>query len=333
MPSSALETFKAAALAAGRATTDADFLHEAVHQLAALVGSQRCSILLIEDRRLRTGAAIGLSDVYLDAIDGVEIGPDVGTCGTAGHTGEPCITADIETDPRWAAFRDLARSEGLRACWSVPLNAPDGRTIGTFATYADRAYAPSIQQVELAQAYAAIVALGLDGISRLTVENALLAQQVRTDALTGVASRAAWEETLQREELHRSRSGAKIAVAIFDVDGLKQVNDQFGHLAGDGLLRACARILASNSRSTDFVARIGGDEFGVLLRYSDEESARGWCERVHAALREAERSGPSLSVSAGFACAPPLESVAAACAQADAQMYAARAARRAVASR
>jgi len=130
-PSSALETFKAAAMAAGRANTDADFLHEAVHQLAALVGAQRCSILLIEDRRLRHGAAIGLSDTYLEAIDGLEIGPDVGTCGTAGHTGEPYITADIETDPRWESFRDLARAEGMRACWSVPLNLPDGRTIGT----------------------------------------------------------------------------------------------------------------------------------------------------------------------------------------------------------
>ena len=73
-PTSALETFKAAAMAAGRATTDADFLHEAVHQLARLVRAQRCSILLIEDGRLRNGAAIGLSDAYLAAVDGLEIG-------------------------------------------------------------------------------------------------------------------------------------------------------------------------------------------------------------------------------------------------------------------
>src|SRR6476469_5870209 len=102
--SSALETFKAAAMAAGRASTDADFLHEAVHQLAALVGAQRCSIMLIEDRRLRHGAAIGLSDTYLEALEGLEIGPDAATCGTAGYTGEPYITAAIETDPRWQSF-------------------------------------------------------------------------------------------------------------------------------------------------------------------------------------------------------------------------------------
>src|SRR4051794_30559418 len=72
----------------------------------------------------------------------------------------------METDPRWDVAREGAEAEGLRACWSVPLNLPDGRTIGTFATYADKPYAPSLQQVELAQAHAAIVALGLDRISR-----------------------------------------------------------------------------------------------------------------------------------------------------------------------
>ena len=132
---------------------------------------------------------------------------------------------------------------------------------------------------------------------RLAVENAELARRVRIDALTGVASRAAWEETLEREELHRARSGAATAVAMFDVDGLKQVNDRYGHLAGDGLLRTCARILAANSRATDFVARIGGDEFGVLLRYSDEDSAQAWCDRVQHALREADSPWPSPAAS------------------------------------
>jgi diguanylate cyclase (GGDEF)-like protein len=110
------------------------------------------------------------------------------------------------------------------------------------------------------------------------------------------------------------------------------VNDRLGHLAGDRLLRACARVLASSSRATDFVARIGGDEFAVLLRYSDADSARAWCERVQVALREADTSGPPLTVSSGFACAPPLPSVAAACREADARMYAARARRRGLAS-
>ena len=101
---------------------------------------------------------------------------------------------------------------------------------------------------------------------------------LQIDALTGVASRAAWEETLAVEELHRSRSGARYSVVVVDVDGLKAVNDGDGHAAGDELLRACARLLADNTRATDIVARIGGDEFGAILRHSDEQQGAAWCE-------------------------------------------------------
>ena len=109
----------------------------------------------------------------------------------------------------------------------------------------------------------------------LAEENALLSHRVSTDALTGVASRAAWEEALRREELHRSRNGAPTSIAIFDVDGLKMINDTAGHAAGDELLKACAQELARNSRATDLVARLGGDEFAVLLRYTNDHDAAG----------------------------------------------------------
>ena len=141
----------------------------------------------------------------------------------------------------------------------------------------------------------------------LTQENARLTHRVRTDALTGVASRAAWDETLRREELHRARSGAPTAIAIFDVDGLKSLNDREGHLAGDELLKACAEELARGSRATDLVARIGGDEFAVLLRYTDDKGAEEWCARVMQSLYERRNHPPSLvlSVAAGYAVAPP----------------------------
>ena len=240
----------------------------------------------------------------------------------------PLLIQDATEQPD--AAPSLTNCTGVSSVHALPIGSPLlAVLVVVHAEPNPRGFTALCQRVARAMSEAAeIVVRRALAQERLTVENADLARQVRTDALTGVASRAAWEETLQREELHRSRSGAEVAVAMFDVDNLKQVNDQLGHLAGDSLLRACARILASNSRSTDFVARIGGDEFGVLLRYSDEASARAWCERVHAALRE-ERSGPALSVSAGFACAPPLQSIASACAHADAQMYAARAASRA----
>jgi diguanylate cyclase (GGDEF)-like protein len=119
---------------------------------------------------------------------------------------------------------------------------------------------------------------------RLQAENARLSTQLRTGALTGIASRSAWEEALRSQERHLGRNPAPASVVIIDVDGLKMVNDVDGHAAGDLLLRRCAELLADSVRATDLVARIGGDEFGVLLRHTDEEQALIWCERLESRL-------------------------------------------------
>ena len=164
---------------------------------------------------------------------------------------------------------------------------------------------------------------------RLTSENAQLAQRLRTDVVTGVASRAAWEETIRSEELHRARSGQPASIVVLDLDELKAVNDAGGHGAGDELLRRAGTVLSESVRATDFVARIGGDEFGVLLRYSDEEDAAVWCRRLLDAVEVAQSSGaPQLACSLGFAAVPPSGTLAEALAEADRRMYAAKAAKR-----
>jgi diguanylate cyclase (GGDEF)-like protein len=159
---------------------------------------------------------------------------------------------------------------------------------------------------------------------RLRAENARLFEQLRTDALTGVASRSAWDEALRG---YREADGP-LSVVIVDVDGLKRVNDEFGHAAGDDLLRRCGRALANSVGLADLVARIGGDEFGILLRYADEQQARAWCERLGRRLRRS--SGSRLSWSLGFASVPPNGSVADAVDEADRRMYVHKQHRRAV---
>ena len=163
MPSSAeLDTFKAAALAAGRARTESGLLTDVVGHMSRVTGTERCSILLLQDGRLRTGAAVGLPDDYLAAVDGLEIGPHVGTCGKAAFLGRTVVTADIETDPDWEAGRPAAAAAGLRSCWSVPLRQGDGTVVGTFAGYSDVPCEPTPTQLEEAEALAALVALGME---------------------------------------------------------------------------------------------------------------------------------------------------------------------------
>ena len=95
------------------------------------------SVLLLssDGKRLTHGAAPSLPPPYLEAIDGSEIGPSAGSCGTAAYLGRPVYVTDIATDPLWAAYRDLALPHGLRSCWSTPIRHADGHVLGTFAIY------------------------------------------------------------------------------------------------------------------------------------------------------------------------------------------------------
>ncbi len=123
-----------------------------------------CSLLALDPdgKRLQPLAAPSLPDAYTDGLRGLEIGPDVGSCGTAAYTGERVIAIDIETDPRWVDFRDLARPHGLRACWSEPLRAADGRVLGTFAIYYREPRAPTAQDLEVVELAADLAGVALE---------------------------------------------------------------------------------------------------------------------------------------------------------------------------
>ena len=112
------------------------------------------SILLLsaDGKRLSHGAAPGLPQSYCDAIDGVEIGPCVGSCGTAAFLGQPVYVSDIATDPLWDGYRHLALPHRLRSCWSTPIRDPDGEAvIGTFAIYRRTAGNPTADEIEAIQ--------------------------------------------------------------------------------------------------------------------------------------------------------------------------------------
>jgi len=97
----------------------------------------RASILLVdhESACLRTGAAPGLPDRYNEAVDGIGIAPDVGTCAAAAALGRVVVTPDIESDPGWIGISHLPLGLGLVAAWSMPIIGGDGKVLGTFGTY------------------------------------------------------------------------------------------------------------------------------------------------------------------------------------------------------
>jgi signal transduction histidine kinase len=109
------------------------------------------SVLLLSPNgtTLVHGAAPHLPDEYNRAIDGATIGPGEGSCGSAAALRRRVVVTDIETDPLWEHYRDLARKHGLRACWSTPIQRSDGRVLGTFALYYTTPRSPSPAELDL----------------------------------------------------------------------------------------------------------------------------------------------------------------------------------------
>jgi signal transduction histidine kinase/DNA-binding response OmpR family regulator len=131
-----------------------------------------CSVLLLDDQsRLRHLAARRLPDDYNRAIDGIAIGPDVGSCGSAAFRRTRVIAQDIAVDRRWDEFRALALRHQLRACWSQPILAADGAVLGTFAMYYHTPRMPAPDEIELIEIAAHVAGIAIErGQARTRVE-------------------------------------------------------------------------------------------------------------------------------------------------------------------
>ena len=216
-----------------------------------------CSILTIDKRGLvHPLAGPSLPDHYSAALDGVAIGPTVGSCGTAAYFGETVVVKDIATDPLWANFKALALPAGLRACWSSPIKARDGRVVGTFAFYHRIPTGASALEQRIVNTCVHLCAIAIEH-KEIQDRNHRLAYY---DALTGLPNRGRFNELLRL----RITEAAPFGLLFVDIDHLKAVNDSLGHVFGDRLIKTLGkRIQASDARIT--ACRLGGDEFAVLV--------------------------------------------------------------------
>ena len=139
-----------------------DALCRLVEELAS---GSLSSVLMLDPNtnRLRHGAAPSLPIPYADAIDGIVIGPSVGSCGTAAYRAERVIVSDIAADQLWANFRDLALAHGLRACWSTPILSSEGKVLGTFATYYREPRNPTPQEHHVIERITHLASIAIEG--------------------------------------------------------------------------------------------------------------------------------------------------------------------------
>jgi diguanylate cyclase len=119
------------------------------------------------------------------------------------------------------------------------------------------------------------------------LQNSLQEEQraAMIDSLTGIPNRAAYDDRMAHEFARWQRHGGTITIAAWDVDNFKSINDEFGHTAGDKVLRILGQHLARNVRGTDFVARYGGEEFVMIMIGMDSEQALKACNKVRAGIQ------------------------------------------------
>ena len=287
-----------------RSTELAEVLDSLAHLVESQLEGMMVSILLLDDdgKHLLHGAAPSLPKAYNQLIDGIAIGPSVGSCGTAVYRREPVIVTDIELDPLWEAYRSAAAPYGFRACWSTPILSHERKVLGTFALYSNTVRSPTSTETRLID-----MATPLAGIA---IERQLTEKRIRYmgdhDALTGLPNRTLLEDRLKQAMLYAQRYDRLVTVVFLDLDKFKLVNDSLGHSAGDELLKTVAQRMLDCVRRTDTVVRLGGDEFVIVL-FDQPSDLDGVTPALHkiqeAILRPIQLSGHTLHVTCSMGLA------------------------------
>ncbi len=236
-----------------------------------------CSVLRMEDGKLRTLAAPSLPEAYSRLVDGIVAGPGVGSCGSAAHSGHTVLSRDIASDPNWRGISHLALEHGLAACWSTPIKASDGRVLGTFAFYYRQPHAePDAFQRRLVQVVVHLCALALEREEA----RGRIRKLAFYDDLTGLPNRNLLHAQADQAIAAAGPAEQALAVLFIDLDRFKQVNDSLGHPGGDRLLREVARRLQEEAGPGDIVGRLSGDEFVMVLHPCDATTAGERSERI-----------------------------------------------------
>ncbi len=394
----------------------------------------RCSILLMDKdgKHLNVGAAPSLPDFYSSAINGLAIGPNVGSCGTTAYLGKRTIVEDILTHPSWGPYKELAASAELGSCWSEPIISSTGKVLGTFAIYHQQARYPSANDLELIERAAHLAEIAIEktqaeqalqqnnlllskisaevpgiifqfrlypdgrscfpfiseavrkmygiapedlredatpffsyrhpedaarlaasveesarNLTRWHIEYRLIlpSQGVRWrlgdaeperledgstlwhgfitditerknteerirhmaqyDGLTDLPNRAMFSDRLQQALAAAKRGQHQLALLFLDFDKFKPINDSLGHAVGDLLLQSAAKRMQECMRESDTIARIGGDEFVVLLpNVTGEQDALFVAEKIRLAIEQPfELAGHVLEISTSIGIA------------------------------
>lgn len=277
-----------------------EILCEIAHFIEEHSSQGLCAILQLNEdgNSLSCLAAPNLPQPYVESVGDIPVGPGQGSCGTAAHRMAPVIVTSIASDPLWQSYREKALLHGLKACTSWPIFGRGQKLLGSFALYFREEAAPAPADLQLFGVCAKLAGVAME--RRASEEK--IRFLAHYDGLTSLPNRFLFKEYLDLALRNAKRHDNKFALFFLDLDKFKEINDELGHDAGDHVLREIARRLRGALRHTDKIARMGGDEFYVLIEeLSDGRYASDVARKLmQEAARPVSFGGRSCAVSASI---------------------------------
>lgn len=202
-------------------------------------------------------------------LDTAETPRDISFCTHAIQRDAPFVINDANSDDRFAESPLVTGDPGISFYAGVPIKTPDGQNIGTLC-----AVDTIPREIDSAQ-----IAI-LQDLARLVTDSLELRHIAMVDGLTGAHTRRSFDILLEREMYRADRYKKALSLVMLDIDHFKAVNDKHGHPAGDAVLRSIAETCQATLRDADVFARLGGEEFAILLPSSDLAGATELAERL-----------------------------------------------------
>ncbi|MDH5768822.1 MAG: sensor domain-containing diguanylate cyclase [Nitrospirota bacterium] len=229
----------------------------------------RLYLLNDEGKLLRIVSGYNISDKYLEMLkDSYGFSVETTPPGITVKNKTPFIVNDVNKDDRFANWREISQSYGYLSYVAVPLLCTD-RVLGVIDIFFEKANI-------FTDALLAMITT-IANIGALAIENALFVSKFRelstVDELTSLYNYRFLMNTLQNEIEKSARYNHPLSYIMIDIDNFKTINDTFGHLKGDEVLKTIADGLKNNLRKTDYACRYGGDEFAIILPVTGKEAA------------------------------------------------------------
>lgn len=279
-----------------------EVLSRILFQVKRLLNCQTSSILLVDKEINMLGFAYLGKEEDSEALKDTKLRMGEGIAGIVWENGAPVVINDAASDPRFSDRADKKAKSSTYSLIAVPLIV-NGEIIGVMEAINKidgefTSYDLSIMQFISTQ-------------SAIAIKNADLYDMAISDGLTKLYISKYFRERLYEEWQRSKRGKASLTLAMMDIDHFKNINDTYGHQAGDQMLKEIAEIIRKNCRAIDIPSRYGGEEFAIILPETSQDQAHIFLERLRT-LIESNRINYhehtlQVTISMGYATVPELD--------------------------